>query len=79
VRGNIEETTREKSQMQAAAQISENRLAYDLKEFAAMVGISVELARKEIARDRLRPSRLGRRLVISRSEALRYLEAAQGR
>jgi len=64
--------------MQAAPpQVSENRLAYDLKEFAAMVGISVELVRKEIGRDRLRPSRLGRRIVIARSEAIRYLEASQ--
>jgi hypothetical protein len=74
-----EQITREKSAMQETTQIAEGRLAYDLKEFAAMVGISVELARKEITRDRLRASRLGRRIVISRVEAVRYLEAAQGR
>ena len=64
--------------MQETTQVAESRLAYDLKEFAAMVGISVELARKEIGRDQLRASRLGRRIVISRAEAVRYLEAAQG-
>jgi hypothetical protein len=63
--------------MQEATQITDNRLAYDLKEFAGMCRISVELARKEIARNRLRASRLGRRIVITHSEAIRYLEAAQ--
>jgi excisionase family DNA binding protein len=58
---------------------ADSRLAYGVRELASMLGCSVELLRKEIGRKRLRPSRLGRRLVISRSEALRYLEAAQGR
>jgi hypothetical protein len=72
-----EQITREKSAMQETTQVADRRLAYDLKEFAGMVGISVELARKEIGRNRLRASRLGRRIVITRGEALRYLEAAQ--
>lgn len=62
--------------MQEATQTSD-RLAYDLKEMAALLGCSVELVRKEIGRNRLRPSRLGRRIVIARTEALRYLEATQ--
>jgi hypothetical protein len=57
---------------------ADGRLAYDLRELASMLGCSVELLRKEIARNRLRPSRLGRRIVIARSEAIRYLGAAQG-
>ena len=66
--------------MNAAIETLEaGRLGYDLRELATMLGCSVELLRKEIGRNRLRPSRLGRRLVISRTEAVRYLEAAQGR
>ena len=68
--------------MSAAAETTaspgaDSRLAYDLRELASMLGCSVELLRKEIGRNRLRPSRLGRRLVIARSEAIRYLEATQ--
>jgi hypothetical protein len=63
----------------AAVSADSGRLAFGLRELAAMLGCSVELLRKEIGRDRLRPSRLGRRIVIARAEAVRYLEAAQGR
>ncbi len=59
--------------------LSTDRLAYDLRELSSMLGCSVELLRKEIGRNRLRPSRLGRRIVVARSEALRYLEQAAGR
>jgi hypothetical protein len=65
------------AEMTAAVSADSGRLAYDLRELASMLGCSVELLRKEIGRDRLRPSRLGRRIVIARTEAIRYLEATQ--
>jgi excisionase family DNA binding protein len=59
------------------AQASGERLAYSIDEIATMLGVSPELTRKEIARGRLRASKLGRRVVISRAEATRYLESTQ--
>jgi excisionase family DNA binding protein len=54
------------------------RLAMTVAEFAESVGISLGLARLEIARGRLRPARIGRRLAITRAEAERYLREAMG-
>jgi excisionase family DNA binding protein len=56
---------------------ADSRLAFDLRTLASLLGCSIELLRKEIRRNRLRPSRLGRRIVVARSEVDRYLEATQ--
>ncbi len=51
-------------------------LAYDVETASEVVGgVSPELIRLEIRRGRLIPSRVGRRLVITRLELERYLTA----
>ena len=65
--------------MLQATQMNDNRLAYDLRELAAMLGCSVELLRKEIGRAKLRPSRLGKRLVISARRSLSIPRSGSGR
>jgi excisionase family DNA binding protein len=52
----------------------QNRLALSLAEFAESLGISVEFVRQEIRRNRLYPTRLGKRVLITSYEARRYLE-----
>jgi len=52
------------------------RLAYGLSEVAESLGLSVPFLRLEIRRGKLRPSRLGRRVVVTSAEVQRYL--AQG-
>ena len=49
------------------------RLAYGLKDAAHHLSVSVGFLRLEIARGRLKPTRLGRRLVIRCNELERYL------
>jgi excisionase family DNA binding protein len=55
-----------------------NRLAYSLDEAASLTGLSVSFLRLEIARQRLRPSRAGRRVLISAGELQNYLEPEKG-
>jgi hypothetical protein len=58
--------------------ITQNCLAWSIRDFAHAIGVSTGLLRLEIARGRLRPARIGRRLVISRVEGERYLKAGEG-
>jgi hypothetical protein len=51
------------------------RLAWGLEEFAAATDTSVSFIRLEIRRGKIRPARLGRRVVILDREAQRYLAA----
>ena len=53
-----------------------NRLTLSLDEVATQLGVSVGFLRLEIGRRKLRPIRLGRRVLIHREEISRYL--AQG-
>jgi len=52
-----------------------DRLAFSLAELAAMIGVSRAFLRNEIERGHLRPRNLGRRIVITRDEVYRYLNA----
>jgi hypothetical protein len=58
---------------------AQTRLAYGLKQAAVSLDVSVSFLRLEIARGRLRPSRLSRRLVITDEELRRYLAQGQER
>lgn len=49
------------------------RMALSLSEFADEIGVSQTFLRYEIARKKLHPTRLGRRVLISMDEARRYL------
>jgi hypothetical protein len=50
------------------------QIAYSLKQLAPLMGdVSVGFLRLEIVRGKLRPRRLGRRIVIPASEVERYL------
>jgi excisionase family DNA binding protein len=50
-----------------------NRLTLSLDEVAKQLGVSVGFLRLEIGRQKLRPIRLGRRVLIHREEVSRYL------
>ena len=50
------------------------RLAFSVKETAAMLGLSEKTIRRLIARGLLRPSRALRHLLISKKEIERFLE-----
>jgi excisionase family DNA binding protein len=52
---------------------SGGRLAYGVQEFAGALGVTVGFIRLEIQRKRLGIIRVGRRVLISRAEAERYL------
>lgn len=54
---------------------SRRKLALGLRDAAESVGVSVPFLRLEISRGRLKPARLGRRIVIPESELKRYLAA----
>ena len=51
------------------------RLALSIEEAAWRLSVSPSFLRLEIARGRLRPVRLGRRVLIGESEIQRYLAA----
>jgi excisionase family DNA binding protein len=51
------------------------KLAHSINETARTLGISPGLVRLEIARGRLRPTRVARRVLIMREELDRYLAA----
>jgi hypothetical protein len=57
--------------------ITKAPLAWGIREFSAALGVSASLIRLEIARGRLRPAHVGRRVVIPAIEAQRYLEMNQ--
>lgn len=50
-----------------------DRLAFGLAELARQLGVSIGFLRLEIGRGNLKPTRLGRRVLISAEEAKRYL------
>lgn len=50
-------------------------MAHDLRNAAGLLSVSPSFLRLEISRGRLRGSKLGRRLVISHDELVRYLAA----
>jgi hypothetical protein len=54
------------------------RLAWELPRLAGSLDVSISFLRLEIARGKLRPTRLGRRVVISSSEVERYLRERGG-
>jgi len=53
------------------------RLAFRVTEVAAMIGVSAAFVRLELARGNLNATRLGRRIVLMRTELERYLESRQ--
>ena len=53
----------------------EDKMAYGLKEVAKMISISVPFIRLEISRGRIKTTRAGRRVLITRPEIDRYLAA----
>jgi len=53
------------------------RLAWPLVDLAYELGVSVPFLRLEISRGRLKPARLGRRVVVPDDEVRRYLAAAR--
>jgi excisionase family DNA binding protein len=55
----------------------EGRGALSVAEAAGWLGVSPNFLRLEIGRGRLRAARLGRRVVIVRTELDRYLAASQ--
>ncbi len=50
-----------------------DRLAYGVHEAARLLGVSAGLLRLEITRGHLNPLRVGRRIVLSRTELDAYL------
>jgi hypothetical protein len=57
---------------------ADKQIAYSLAQLAPRLGgVSVGFLRLEIARGRLRPRRLGRRIVVTAGEVERYLNAGQ--
>jgi excisionase family DNA binding protein len=51
------------------------RLTFSVEEVAGQLGVCSAFLRLEIRRGRLRPTRLGRRIVISTAEIDRYIRA----
>jgi hypothetical protein len=59
-------------------QSNEQQIAYSLQQLAPLLGgVSVAFLRLEIARGKLKPRRLGRRVIITADEVARYLEHAR--
>lgn len=54
------------------------RLGYGLQELAPMLDVSVGGLRLEIGRGRLKPIRIGSRVIITQKELDRYLDAMGG-
>jgi excisionase family DNA binding protein len=57
--------------------ITDDRLAWSINDFARALGVSGGLIRLEIARGRLKAAHVGRRVVISRAEGDRYLKVSE--
>ena len=59
-------------------QSNDQQIAYSLQQLAPRLGgVSVGFLRLEIARGKLRPRRLGRRIVVTAGEVERYLNEGQ--
>ncbi len=58
-------------------EIVTGRLAFRLVEAAALIGVSTGFLRLELARGNLNATRLGRRIVLMRTELERYLASHQ--
>jgi excisionase family DNA binding protein len=54
------------------------RKAFSLREVAEMYGVSLQFLRLEVARGRLRPLRLGRRVLIAREALEEWAGAGSG-
>lgn len=59
--------------------LTSDRIAFGLAELAQQLGVSIGFLRLEVGRGHLIPTRLGRRMVITSSEAARYLDANTAR
>jgi excisionase family DNA binding protein len=55
-----------------------DRLLLSVEEFARCAGVSRQFVRLEIARGKIRATRLGRRVLLRTNEINRYLAAASG-
>lgn len=53
--------------------ITDDRFAYSFSELARRLCVSVGFLRLEVQRGKLRPTRLGRRVLVSSLEARRYI------
>jgi hypothetical protein len=62
---------------QQLATTSPNRLGFSLKRLAESTDVTVAFLRLEIRRGRLKPIRLGRRVIITAEEVHRYLSAGK--
>jgi excisionase family DNA binding protein len=58
-------------------EILAGRLAFKLTDAAALIGVSEAYLRLELTRGNLNATRLGRRIVLTRSELERYLASHQ--
>ncbi len=54
-----------------------DRMAFRVSEAAALIGVSSAFLRLELARGNLKATRLGRRIVLARTELERYLATGQ--
>jgi excisionase family DNA binding protein len=57
--------------------LKDDRLAFSVVEAARLLGVSPGLLRLEITRGKLKPQRVGRRVVLSRKELDSYLARNQ--
>lgn len=55
------------------------RIGFSPDQVAVMTGVSLRAVRKEIATGRLKISRVGRRVVITRDRIIEWLAAAEAR
>ncbi len=53
--------------------VSAERLAYGIKDAALNVGVSPSFIRKEIEAGHLRPTRLGRRVLIKHADLIEWV------
>jgi len=56
---------------------SSDRLAFGVESLAKALDVSANFIRLEVVRKRLKPTRLGRRLVFVRQDILAYLASRQ--
>jgi hypothetical protein len=59
--------------------VGADRIAFGLAELARQLGVSTGFLRLEVGRGKLIPTRLGRRMVVTVSEATRYLDSNTSR
>ena len=58
---------------QQLTSVTPQRLGFSLKRLAEDLDVTVGFLRLEIRRNRLKPTRLGRRVIITAAEVSRYL------